>query len=322
MEKLAILDCGGQYTKVIDRKVRELGVYSDIFPMGVSADKLRGYDAMILSGGPSSVWESGAPAYDPAIFELGIPTLGICYGMQLINEHFGGIVLPEVKTEYGPTEIDIIAPCPLTDGMDKKQTVLMSHGDAVKKHADGFVTFAVTGDVVAGIYNAERKIIGVQFRNLATVGASVASRYGFSDVITPLLACGARVRLHEQGELSLEAFLRAPRRRDVLTEIILPKAGGAGAFCNFRASTGDFSILNVAALRRENTWRLAVGARPHCAALAYKAMEQLDGGAEADLAARTAAEELSFAGNMRASAEYRQALCQTLCARVLREVEK
>lgn len=163
MEKLAILDCGGQYTKVIDRKVRELGVYSDIFPMGVAADKLRGYDAMILSGGPSSVWESGAPAYDPAIFALGIPTLGICYGMQLINEHFGGVVLPEVKTEYGPTEIDIIAPCPLTDGMDKKQTVLMSHGDAVKKHADGFVTFAVTGDVVAGIYNAEKKIIGVQF---------------------------------------------------------------------------------------------------------------------------------------------------------------
>ena len=159
MEKLAILDCGGQYTKVIDRKVRELGVYSDIFPMGVSADKLRGYDAMILSGGPSSVWESGAPAYDPAIFELGIPTLGICYGMQLINEHFGGIVLPEVKTEYGPTEIDIIAPCPLTDGMDKKQTVLMSHGDAVKKHADGFVTFAVTGDVVAGIYNAEKNAL-------------------------------------------------------------------------------------------------------------------------------------------------------------------
>ena len=110
MEKLAILDCGGQYTKVIDRKVRELGVYSDIFPMGVAADKLRGYDAMILSGGPSSVWESGAPAYDPAIFALGIPTLGICYGMQLINEHFGGVVLPEVKTEYGPTEIDIIAP--------------------------------------------------------------------------------------------------------------------------------------------------------------------------------------------------------------------
>lgn len=163
MEKLAILDCGGQYTKVIDRKVRELGVYSDIFPMGVSADKLQGYNAIILSGGPASVWASGAPAYDNRIFDLGIPMLGICYGMQLINEHFGGEVLPSVKTEYGPVEVDIIAPCPLTDGMDKQQTVLMSHGDAVKKQADGFVTFAVTGDIAAGIYNAEKRIIGVQF---------------------------------------------------------------------------------------------------------------------------------------------------------------
>lgn len=163
MEKLAILDCGGQYTKVIDRKVRELGVYSDIFPMGVSSDKLQEYDAIILSGGPASVWASGAPAYDDRIFDLGVPMLGICYGMQLINEHFGGAVLPSVKTEYGPVDIDIIAPCPLTDGMDKRQTVLMSHGDAVKKQADGFVTFAVTGDVAAGIYNAAKRIIGVQF---------------------------------------------------------------------------------------------------------------------------------------------------------------
>ena len=84
MEKLAILDCGGQYTKVIDRKVRELGVYSDIFPMGVSSDKLQEYDAIILSGGPASVWASGAPAYDDRIFDLGVPMLGICYGMQLI----------------------------------------------------------------------------------------------------------------------------------------------------------------------------------------------------------------------------------------------
>lgn len=163
MEKLAILDCGGQYTKVIDRKVRELGVYSDIFPMGVSAEKLQAYNAIILSGGPASVWSCGAPQYDKAIFSLGIPMLGICYGMQLINEHFGGEVLPEVKTEYGPVDIDIIAPCPLTDGLASKQTVLMSHGDAVKRLADGFEAFAVTGDVVAGIYNAEKRIIGVQF---------------------------------------------------------------------------------------------------------------------------------------------------------------
>lgn len=163
MEKLAILDCGGQYTKVIDRKVRELGVCSDIFPIGIAAEKLRTYNAIILSGGPASVWAYSAPRYDKAIFSLNIPILGICYGMQLINEHFGGEVLPEVKTEYGPVEIDILAPCPLTDGLAPKQTVLMSHGDAVKRLADGFEAFAATGNVVAGIYNAEKRIVGVQF---------------------------------------------------------------------------------------------------------------------------------------------------------------
>ena len=81
MEKLAILDCGGQYTKVIDRKIRELGVYSDILPMGTSADKLRGYGAIIFSGGPASVWEQGAPEYDSNLFMLTVPILGICYGM-------------------------------------------------------------------------------------------------------------------------------------------------------------------------------------------------------------------------------------------------
>ena len=83
-EKLAILDCGGQYTKVIDRKIRELGVKSDIFPMGVDSAKLADYDALVLYGGPSSVWQDCAPTYDRKIFSLGKPILGICYGMQLI----------------------------------------------------------------------------------------------------------------------------------------------------------------------------------------------------------------------------------------------
>lgn len=109
MEKIAILDCGGQYTKVIDRKVRELGVYTDILPLGTSADALKEkeYNGVILSGGPSSVWASGAPSYDPEIFDIGLPMLGICYGMQLMSDHFGGIVRPQVKTEYGETLIDI-----------------------------------------------------------------------------------------------------------------------------------------------------------------------------------------------------------------------
>ncbi len=163
IEKCAILDCGGQYTKVIDRKVRELGVYTDIFPLSIDKNKLYEYGALILSGGPASVWNAGAPKYDPQIFDLGLPILGICYGMQLINEHFGGRVLPGVKTEYGQMEIDVDVSCPLFDGLSARETVLMSHGDAVKQLAEGFQTVAKTGDVVAGIYSTEKKIAGVQF---------------------------------------------------------------------------------------------------------------------------------------------------------------
>lgn len=166
------------------------------------------------------------------------------------------------------------------------------------------------------------EIVGVQFRNLATVGASVASKYGFSDVITPLLACGARVTLFEQGELDLDAFLRQAHTRDILTELILPPTELQGAFCSFRESKGDFSLLNVAAARQGDTWRLAVGARPQCAALAAGAMELLARGGTPEAAGQAAAEELTFGDNMRASAVYRKTLCRVLCARVLRELEE
>ena len=162
-EKIAILDCGGQYTKVIDRRVREAGVYSDIFPIGVEITKLADYSAFILSGGPSSVWSDAAPKYDEGIFELGRPMLGICYGMQLICEHFGGRVMPDVKTEYGQIMIDVEPSCPLFAGLDKKQPVLMSHGDAVQVMAPGFACVGKTGDVVAAIYDEKRRIAGVQF---------------------------------------------------------------------------------------------------------------------------------------------------------------
>ena len=162
-EKCAILDCGGQYTKVIDRKVRELGVKSEIFPIGVAPEKLAGFGGMILSGGPASVWEKGAPEYDGRIFDLGIPTLGICYGMQLLTQHCGGTVVPDYKTEYGQTEINVDPSTPLFAGLESRQKVLMSHGDAVEILAPGFKKIADTEGVTAGIYNAEKKIAAVQF---------------------------------------------------------------------------------------------------------------------------------------------------------------
>ncbi|HPE16160.1 MAG TPA: glutamine-hydrolyzing GMP synthase, partial [Oscillospiraceae bacterium] len=164
MELLAILDCGGQYTKVIDRKVRELGVKSEIFPVGVAPEKLRGFGGIILSGGPASVWSESAPSYDPGIFSLGVPVLGICYGMHLMNVHFGGKVVPGLRTEYGETEIDCDLACPLFAELPSpKQTVLMSHGDSCETLAEGFSPMAMSGAVIAGIWSRERNFYGVQF---------------------------------------------------------------------------------------------------------------------------------------------------------------
>lgn len=163
MEKLALLDCGGQYTKVIDRRVRELGVYSDILPMGVHADQLKEYNAIIFSGGPNSVWSEKAFAFDPAVFQLNIPILGICYGMQLICHYYGGLVSPNVKKEYGENEIIIDAEDLLFNGMDKKQMVLMSHGDTVAKIPEGFHINATSGEIIAGISCPEKKVYGLQF---------------------------------------------------------------------------------------------------------------------------------------------------------------
>lgn len=163
IDSIAILDCGGQYTKVIDRRIRELAVKSEVLPINVSADKLRGYHGLILSGGPKSVWDGDRLEYDRNIFELHVPILGICYGMHLINQHFGGIVSPGVRNEYGETDIDIEPDCPMFKGLEKSQRVLMSHGDSVDKLADGFKICARSGQVAAAIYNKERKVYGVQF---------------------------------------------------------------------------------------------------------------------------------------------------------------
>ncbi|KAI4453217.1 gmp synthase-related [Holotrichia oblita] len=163
MEKIAVLDCGGQYTKVIDRKVREAFIKSDIFPVGIKADSLSEYSGIILTGGPESVWEESSLRPDKDIFNLGIPILGICYGMHLITVHFGGVVSENVKKEYGESDINIDTSCPLFENLNPVETVLMSHGDSVSKLPDGFKLCASSENITAGIYNEEKKIYGVQF---------------------------------------------------------------------------------------------------------------------------------------------------------------
>ena len=163
MEKLAILDCGGQYTKVIDRRVRELGVKSDIFPINVKSEDLKDYKSVILSGGPNNIGEAQRLNFDDKIFELGIPVLGICYGMQLMSDHFGGVVASDVKKEYGQCEVTIDLAAPIFDGLSEKEQVLMSHGDTVKVKPEEFEVIAKSGDAIAAIGDAQRKMYGFQF---------------------------------------------------------------------------------------------------------------------------------------------------------------
>lgn len=167
-ERIALLDCGAQYTKVIDRRVRELNVDTEIFPIQTSAERLGAFSGIILSGGPNSVYEADAPQCDPAIFELGVPVLGICYGMQLMNRHFGGTVLPSPTKEYGETEIKIASHSLLFDTLESVQHVLMSHGDSVGLPAPGFEVVGTSVDthqheVVAAIQNPDARFYGVQF---------------------------------------------------------------------------------------------------------------------------------------------------------------
>lgn len=166
LDKVAILDCGAQYTKVIDRRVRELNVASVILPLEIDPNQISPaeFSGIIISGGPASVYEADSPNCNPKIFELGLPVLGICYGMQLMNDHFGGVIESTPLKEYGVTEITIETDCPLFEGLDATQEVLMSHGDSTVKLADGFHVIGKSNDgVVAAIECREKNMLGVQF---------------------------------------------------------------------------------------------------------------------------------------------------------------
>lgn len=163
IDSVAILDCGGQYTKVIDRKVRELGVRSEIFPLDVNPAELAGFDGIVLSGGPSSVWGEEKPDCRPGLWELGLPVLGICYGMHLMAARFGGAVSRGERGEYGVTELEVERDLPLFHGLDVRQRVLMSHGDSVRRVPEGFRAVARSEDAVAAIADPERGMYGVQF---------------------------------------------------------------------------------------------------------------------------------------------------------------
>jgi len=168
-EKILILDFGSQYTQLIARRVREAHVYCELHPFDLSLDAIRAFapKGIILSGGPKSVYEPGAPAVAEELFELGVPVLGICYGMQLLSRHFGGEVVPAGKREFG--HADLMAegePGPLFDGffVEGKSPVWMSHGDHVAQVPAGFEVAAGSANApVCAIQDVSRRLYGVQF---------------------------------------------------------------------------------------------------------------------------------------------------------------
>ena len=178
-EKILVLDFGSQYTQLIARRVREQKVYSEILPFNVSIDRIREFapKGIILSGGPSSVYDRKAPLPDKAVFELGIPVLGICYGMQLMAHMLGGKVAKSVKREYGRADLMIDDDSDLLKGIKKKQggaglkpdpsratVVWMSHGDRIVRQPRGFSPIAHTDNSpVAAMADKKRKFYALQF---------------------------------------------------------------------------------------------------------------------------------------------------------------
>src|SRR5688572_7155421 len=162
LETILVLDFGSQYTQLIARRIREANVYSEVVPFNTSLETIRQHNprGIVLSGGPDSVYEEAAPACDPAIYEMGIPILGVCYGMQLLAKDLGGKVVPGAEREYGSRDIQTTGPSCLLDGIKR---VWMSHGDRILEPPPHFQVTARSDTAMAAMENPAKRIFGIQF---------------------------------------------------------------------------------------------------------------------------------------------------------------
>lgn len=164
-QSIVILDFGAQYTQLIARRIREQNVFSAVLPCTAKLNEIQSYApvGIVLSGAPWSVYDKDAPPADAHIFDLGVPVLGICYGLQFMVHTLGGKVRPADKREYGHAEVDIVSDSVLFQGLAKKLAVWMSHGDEALELPPGFELMAKTHYAVAGIQNVAKKWYAVQF---------------------------------------------------------------------------------------------------------------------------------------------------------------
>jgi len=165
-KKIVVLDFGSQYNQLITRRIREIGVYSELHPHTITADEIKEMNAtgIIFSGGPNSVYDKNAFSVDDAIFEMGLPILGICYGMQLMALHLNGKVEKAQNREYGKAELKLTKESTLFKGLPEEQIVWMSHGDLVTAAPPGFDVIGTSASCpIASMADESRRFYGVQF---------------------------------------------------------------------------------------------------------------------------------------------------------------
>ncbi len=228
---IAILDFGGQYTHLLAQKIRKLGVYSVIHSPEIHTDLLE-YKGLILSGGPHSVNEDAAPLYNPDIFNLGIPILGICYGHQLICKYFDSEIQPGVKTEYGSAVITCNDTCQILEGIDQSK-VWMSHSDTVLRISNCLQVTAKTENCeIAAIEHTTHKIFGVQFHPEVT-----HTKYGNTVLRNFLIMCGCSFDWSVKDYLNV--LISKLRQRCEHKSVFMLLSGGVD-------STVAFTLLNIA----------------------------------------------------------------------------
>jgi len=230
-ENILIIDFGSQYTQLIARRIRELKVYSEIHPHSITIDKIKEIrpSGIIFSGGPMSIYEEDSPQINPGVFDLGVPILGICYGLQVVSKQFNGKIEPADHREYGKTGLKITADDILFEGVNKETQVWMSHGDFITKLPDGFKITAESGSSpICAISAPSKNIYALQFH--PEVAHTIEGKTILSNYLFKICKC--------KGEWTPKSFIQNS------IDEIKAKIGGKKAICALSGGV-DSSVAAV-----------------------------------------------------------------------------